>query len=72
MIDSKKSVFKAGAYVYIEGDEDSDEIFIVEKGEVELKSVNEQVKKYKSIINAGEVFGFTSSLCRRPRMESAP
>ncbi len=71
MIDSKKSVFKAGAYVYIEGDEDSDEIFIVEKGEVELKSVNEQVKKYKSIINAGEVFGFTSSLCRRPRMESA-
>jgi len=71
MIDSKKSVFKAGAYVYIEGDEDSDEVFIVEKGEIELKSVNEQVKRYKSIVSAGEVFGFTSSLCRRPRMESA-
>ncbi len=70
-VDSKKSVFKAGAYVYIEGDEDSSEIFIVEKGQIELKSINENIKKYKTVIKAGEVFGFTSSLCRKPRMESA-
>lgn len=71
MAESKKSLFKAGAYVYIEGDEDSDEIYIVEKGEVELKSVNENAMRYKPLVGPGEVFGFTSALCRKPRMESA-
>jgi CRP-like cAMP-binding protein len=71
LVESKKSVFRAGAYVYIEGDEDGDEIFIVERGEIELKTTGEMIKKFNSIIRPGEVFGFTTSLCRRPRMESA-
>lgn len=71
MEDSKKSTFRAGAFVYVEGDEDSDEIFIVESGEIGLSSNNKNIKKYKDIVKTGEVFGFTSSLCKRPRMESA-
>jgi len=35
------------------------------------KANNEKIKRYRSVIRPGEVFGFTSSLCRRPRMESA-
>ncbi|TAL31082.1 MAG: cyclic nucleotide-binding domain-containing protein [Spirochaetes bacterium] len=71
VVESKKSVFRAGAYVYIEGDEDSDEIFIVERGEIELKTAGEKIKKFNSVIRPGEVFGFTTALCRRPRMDSA-
>ena len=71
MQNSKKSVFKEGAYIYVEGDEDVENVFILESGIVELLSSNKKVKRYKSIIRGGEVFGFISSLCRRPRMESA-
>lgn len=67
----KKSVFKAGAYIYIEGDEDPSDIFIVEKGEVGLHGNNDRIKLHKPLVRQGEVFGFTSTLCRRPRMESA-
>lgn len=68
---SKKSVFKAGAYIYVEGDEDSEDIFILEKGAVDLKSASDKIKRYKDTVKTGEVFGFTSSLSKRPRMESA-
>ncbi|HSV96271.1 MAG TPA: cyclic nucleotide-binding domain-containing protein [Spirochaetota bacterium] len=67
----KKSVFRAGAYVYVEGDEDSNDIFIVEKGEVGLHGNNDRIKLHKPLVRQGEVFGFTSTLCKRPRMESA-
>ena len=67
----KKSVFKAGAYIYVEGDEDPNDIFIVEKGEVGLHGNNDRIKLHKPLVRQGEVFGFTSTLCRRPRMESA-
>jgi CRP-like cAMP-binding protein len=32
----KKSLFKKGAYIYIEGDEDADTVYIVDKGVVQL------------------------------------
>ncbi len=67
----KKSVFRAGAYVYVEGDEDSNDIYIVEKGEVGLHGNNDRIKLHKPLVRQGEVFGFTSTLCKRPRMESA-
>lgn len=67
----KKSVFRAGAYIYIEGDEDPSDIYIVEKGEVGLHGNNDRIKLHKPLVRQGEVFGFTSTLCRRPRMESA-
>ncbi len=66
----KKRVFKKGAYIYVEGDETVDEIYIVERGIVQLKPSNDRIKRYKEFVRDGEVFGFISSLCQRPRMES--
>jgi CRP-like cAMP-binding protein len=71
MKDQSRTVFKAGTYVYIEGDEDVDAVFIVEKGLVEFKSTNERISTHGSTAAPGDVFGFISSLSRRPRMETA-
>lgn len=68
--DTKKSLFKKGAYVYVEGDEDVDEVYIIEKGTVELVSENKQIKRYKTVVTDGEIFGFITALIKRPRMES--
>jgi len=67
----KKSNFNKGAYIYIEGDEDVDDIFIVENGGIQLTNYNSNVPRIKSTINQGEVFGVISSLSNRPRIESA-
>jgi CRP/FNR family transcriptional regulator len=71
MKDSNRTLFRAGSYVYIEGDEDVDEVFIVENGLVEFKSSNERVRTHGNNAGPGDVFGFISSLSRRPRMETA-
>ncbi len=71
MSDTKKSLFKKGAYVYVEGDEDVDDVFIVERGAVELVTENKKIKRYKPLVTDGEIFGFITALIRRPRMESA-
>jgi len=68
--DTKKSLFKKGAYIYVEGDEDVDEVYIIEKGAVELVSENKQIRRYKTVVTDGEIFGFITALIRRPRMES--
>lgn len=64
-------MYKAGSYIYIEGDEDVDTVYIVEKGQVEFKSSNERMRSHGSSAGPGDVFGFVSSLSRRPRMETA-
>jgi CRP-like cAMP-binding protein len=71
MKEQTKTLFKAGSYVYIEGDEDVEEVYIVEKGLVEFKSTNERVRSHGNSAGPGDVFGFISSLSRRPRMETA-
>jgi len=71
MSDHSKRLFKAGAYIYIEGDEDVDEVYIVEKGLVEFKSSTQRVRTHGENAAPGDVFGFISSLSRRPRMETA-
>ena len=71
MKDRNRTIYRAGSYVYIEGDEDVDEVFIVEKGLVEFKSSNERVRTHGNSAGPGDVFGFISSLSRRPRMETA-
>jgi CRP-like cAMP-binding protein len=71
MKEQSRTVFKAGAYVYIEGDEDVENVFIVEKGLVEFKSTNERISTHGTTAAPGDVFGFISSLSRRPRMETA-
>jgi len=67
----KKSLFKKGAYVYIEGDEDADTVYIVDKGVVQLDRYNKNAPIYKNILKDGEFFGVIASLCNKPRMESA-
>lgn len=67
----KKSDFSKGAYIYIEGDEDIDDIFIVENGTIQLTNYNRNVPRIKNTVKQGEVFGVISSLSNRPRMECA-
>ncbi len=67
----KKCDFGKGAYIYIEGDEDIDDIYIVENGVIQLTNYNSNVPRIKSTIRQGEVFGVISSLSNRPRIESA-
>ncbi|MEW6525957.1 MAG: cyclic nucleotide-binding domain-containing protein [Spirochaetota bacterium] len=67
----KKSLFKKGAYIYIEGDEDADTVYIVDKGVVQLDRYNKNAPIYKNILKDGEFFGVIASLCNKPRMESA-
>jgi CRP-like cAMP-binding protein len=71
MKEQNKTLFKAGSYIYIEGDEDIDEVYIVETGLIEFKSTNERVRTHGNNAGPGDVFGFISSLSRRPRMETA-
>jgi len=71
MEDKKVNFFKSGSYIYIEGDEDVDAVYIVENGEIELKCSNEKVTRHKYCAKNGEIFGFISALSRRPRIESA-
>ena len=71
MKEQSRTVYKAGSYIYIEGDEDVDNVYIVEKGLVEFKSSTKRVRSHGSTAEAGDVFGAVSSLSRRPRMETA-
>ncbi len=70
MEETAKKTFRKGALIYIESDEDSDDVFVLEKGEVELKGTP-GMPMYRSLLGPGDIFGFISGLSRRPRMESA-
>ncbi|MBN1533701.1 MAG: cyclic nucleotide-binding domain-containing protein [Spirochaetes bacterium] len=66
-----KKTFKKGSYIYIEGDDDVDDIYIVQSGEIALETTNKKVVRFRINAEQGEVFGLISSLSDRPRMESA-
>jgi len=67
--DVTKKSYGKGARIYLEGDEESEEVFIIEKGEVDLEGFP-GVKRFRPALGSGDIFGFTSTLCRRPRMET--
>ncbi|HTP59854.1 MAG TPA: cyclic nucleotide-binding domain-containing protein, partial [Spirochaetia bacterium] len=69
MSDVTKKNFKKGARIYLESEEESTEVFVVEKGEVELSGFPE-ARRFRSTLGPGDIFGFTTCLCRRPRMET--
>jgi len=71
MKDQSRTLYRAGSYIYIEGDEDVENVYIVEKGLVEFKSSTKRVRSHGDTAEAGDVFGAVSSLSRRPRMETA-
>lgn len=66
-----KKKFKKDTYLYIEGDEDVDEIYIIQKGEVVFDCANTHVAPYRKGAGAGDVLGLISTMSGRPRMESA-
>jgi CRP-like cAMP-binding protein len=63
--------FNPDTYIYLEGDEDSDRVYIIEEGRVELHSSEGRIPKRKPVLGQGDVFGFVASLSRRPRIETA-
>lgn len=70
MAEAGSKSYKKGALIYIESDEDSGDVFVVESGEVSLTGTP-GLPTFRSNLGAGDIFGFTSCLCRRPRMETA-
>jgi CRP-like cAMP-binding protein len=68
--EARKKTFKAGSFLYIEMDEDSDEVFVLESGDIELSGMP-GFKRFRPMLSPGDIAGFTSCLCRRPRMETA-
>lgn len=69
MSEGTKKSYKRGARIYLESEEESSEVFVIEKGEVELSGFPE-ARRFRSTLGPGDIFGFTSCLCRRPRMET--
>ncbi len=65
------SVFKKGSYLYVEGDEDTNKIYIIQKGAVKLLCSNKWMEKITRTAGSGDIIGFVSTLCGRPRLESA-
>lgn len=70
MRDSGTKSYKKGAHIYIESDEDSNDVFVLSTGEVSLTGTP-GIPRFRSHLKPGDIFGFTACLCRRPRMETA-
>jgi CRP-like cAMP-binding protein len=70
MAESGKKSYRKGALIYIESDEESGDVFIIEAGEVDLTGTP-GIPQFRSVLGPGDIFGFTSCLSRRPRMETA-
>ncbi len=70
MAEARKKLFKAGTFVYLENEEDTDEVYVLEEGQVELANAA-GIRRLRPTLGSGDIFGFTACLCRRPRMETA-
>jgi CRP-like cAMP-binding protein len=70
MAESGTKSYRKDALFYIESEEESDEVFVLESGEVAL-SGTPGIPRFRTVLKPGDIFGFTSCLCRRPRMETA-
>jgi CRP-like cAMP-binding protein len=70
MNETGRKSYRKGALIYIESEEESDNVYVVGTGEVDLTGTP-GLPRFRSLLGAGDIFGFTSSLCRRPRMETA-
>ena len=70
MVDTGRKTFRKDARIYIESDEESRDVFVIEAGEVELTGTP-GIPRFRTLLRPGDIFGFTSCLCRRPRMETA-
>ncbi len=63
--------YKAGSYLFIEGDEDTTHLYIIKSGKISLRSSNSCLQHDHLYAVQGETVGFISSLNQKPRMETA-
>lgn len=63
--------FKKGSYVFIEGDENSDSVFLVRQGRVSHVCASAILSRALKDACEGDFFGFISSFSGRPRLSSA-
>jgi len=70
MAEAGSKSYRRDALIYIESEEDSDSVFVVESGEVALRPAP-GMPVFRQSLGPGDIFGFTTCLCRRPRMETA-
>lgn len=70
MAEAGSKTFRKDALIYIESDEDSDAVYVLESGEVALRAAP-GMPVFRQSLGPGDIFGFTTCLCRRPRMETA-
>jgi len=62
----KKRVSK-GSHIYIEGDEESSNLFLLKTGAIKLKCTSGSFIRSINRINPGDFFGFISAFSSRPR-----
>lgn len=67
----KSHQYKKDSYLYLEGDPDNEKVYIIDSGKVKLTSSEGRIKKHKTILSSGDIFGFIGSLSKRPRLETA-
>jgi CRP-like cAMP-binding protein len=70
MAEAGSKTYRKDALIYIESDEDSDAVYVLESGEVTLRGAP-GMPVFRQSLRPGDIFGFTTCLCRRPRMETA-
>lgn len=61
---------KKNTFLYVEGDEDTERIFIIQKGQLQLTYSNHRMNDISKIVGPGDIVGFTSALSNRPRTEN--
>ncbi len=67
----KSEVYRAGSFVYIEGQKDSKTFYIVRQGKLQIQRDFNVLEDENPILNVGDFFGVVSCMSAHPRDESA-
>ncbi len=68
----KTEVYRAGAFIFIEGQKDPKNFYIIRSGKVRvIKEIDLQLEEEPSILGPGDFFGVVSCMSGHPRIESA-
>ncbi len=65
-----EQTYKKGSYLFLEGEEDYNNVYIIKTGKIHYKYNNDKFLKIKQSGGPGDIIGFISSLSKRPRMFS--
>ncbi len=67
----KSEMYRAGSFVYIEGQKDSKTFYIVRQGKLQIQREFNVFEDENTTLNAGDFFGVVSCMSSHPRDESA-